>query len=105
MRLVSRFAVVWQFTIRPDRKHQFETTYGPNGAWAVLFARARGYRGTELLHSTTEPHTYFTIDRWESEAAFDKFQTKYAAEYKQLDSECEGLTESETKIGCFVPRD
>ena len=105
MRLVSRFAVVWRFTIRPESQHQFETTYGPNGAWAVLFARARGYRGTELLHSTTEPHTYFTIDRWESETAFQKFEAKYATEYAELDKHCEGLTESETRVGSFVPRD
>ena len=105
MRLVSRFAIVWRFTIRPESQHRFETAYGPNGTWAVLFARARGYRGTELLRSTTEPHTYFTIDRWESEAAFEKFRAKYQAEYATLDQECEGLTESETQIGSFVPRD
>jgi heme-degrading monooxygenase HmoA len=105
MRLVNRFAVVWRFTIRPETQRHFESIYGPNGAWAVLFARARGYRGTELLRSTTEPNTYFTIDRWESQAAFEKFKTKFATEYALLDRECEGLTESETPLGSFTPRD
>ena len=102
MRLVNGYAIVWRFTIRADAQHQFETTYGPNGAWAVLFARGAGYRGTELLRSTTEPHTYFTIDRWDTESDFDEFHRKFAAEYTALDLQCEGLTESETKIGTFV---
>ncbi len=101
MRLVTGFAIVWRFTIRPEARTRFEIAYGPNGAWAVLFARATGFRGTELLRSTTEPDAYLTIDRWESETAFEEFRSRFAAEYAALDRECEGLTESETKLGTF----
>ena len=105
MRLVNGYTIIWRFTIEAESKHQFESAYGPNGAWAVLFARSAGYRGTELLRSTTEPDSYLTIDRWESEAAFDEFRAQFAAQYEALDSECEGLTKAEVKIGIFERRD
>ena len=105
MRLVNGFTIVWRFTIDPESKHRFESVYSPNGAWAVLFARSSGYRGTELLRSKTEPNSYLTIDRWESEAAFEEFRTQFAAQYEALDRECEGLTTSETMIGIFERRD
>ena len=105
MRLVNGFTIVWRFTIDPESKVRFESIYGPNGAWAVLFARSAGYRGTELLRNTSEPNSYLTIDRWESEAAFEEFRQQFAAQYEALDRECEGLTQSETKIGIFERRD
>lgn len=103
--LVTGFTVIWRFKIRPDLRRQFESIYGPNGRWAVLFGKSRGYRGTDLLRSNSEPHTYFTIDRWDSEAAFEELKKKFAAEYNALDRECEILTESETKLGSFTPLD
>ena len=105
MRLVSGFAIVWRFTIAPESKLRFESVYGPNGAWAVLFARSAGYRGSELLRCTTDLNTYLTIDRWESEAAFEEFRRRFTSEYAALDRECDDLTETETRIGSFVPRD
>jgi heme-degrading monooxygenase HmoA len=105
MRLVNGFTIVWRFTIAPESKDHFESAYGPNGAWAVLFARSAGYRGTELLRSTTEPNSYLTIDRWESEAHFEDFRRQFATQYETLDRECEDLTETETFIGIFERRD
>jgi heme-degrading monooxygenase HmoA len=105
MRLVNGFTIVWQFTIHSDSKVRFESIYGPNGAWAVLFARSAGYRGTELLRETTDPDSYLTIDRWESAAAFEEFRRQFAAEYEALDRDCEDLTQTETKIGIFERRD
>lgn len=105
MRVMSGFVVVWRFTVKPESQARFESAYGPNGAWAVLFARSKGFRGTELLRSTTEPNTYFTIDRWKSEEAFEEFRRRFASEYATLDRECESLTETETQVGTFVPRD
>jgi heme-degrading monooxygenase HmoA len=105
MRLVNGFTIVWRFTIHPESKVRFESIYGPNGAWAVLFARSAGYRGTELLRETTDPDSYLTIDRWESAAAFEEFRRQFAAEYEALDRDCEDLTQTETKIGIFERRD
>jgi len=102
---MNGYTVIWRFSIHPKARRQFESIYGPNGRWAVLFARSHGYRGTELLRSNTELHTYFTIDRWESEKAFEEFKKKFADDYAALDRECEGLTQSETKIGSFAPLD
>ena len=102
---MNMFTIIWRFTIRPEARRRFESIYGPNGRWATLFGHSHGYRGTDLLRSNTEPHTYFTIDRWESEQEFQEFKQKFATEYAALDHECEGLTESETRIGSFTPID
>ena len=45
------------------------------------------------------------LNRWESEAAFEEFRQQFAAQYEALDRECEGLTQTETKIGIFERRD
>ena len=103
--LLTGFTVIWRFTIRPELRRQFESIYGPNGRWATLFAKSHDFRGTDLLRSGTEPHTYFTIDRWESEASFKDFKKKFADEYAALDRECEVLTVSETNLGNFTPVD
>jgi hypothetical protein len=39
---------------------------------------------------------YVTIDSWQSRAAYEEFQEKYATEYQVTDKKCEGRTMSET---------
>ncbi len=92
---------IWRFRVRPDRTVEFREAYGPDGAWARLFRRARGYRGTELLRSTDE-NTYVTVDRWDSAAEWDTFLETWREEYAALDRACEGLTESEEDLGTFL---
>jgi hypothetical protein len=60
--------------------------------------------GTKLLCSTEagqEP-TFLTIDHWKSAEDFTRFQEQFGREYKALDTELEGLTVSERKLGMFV---
>jgi hypothetical protein len=42
-----------------------------------------------------------TIDRWRAEHDFVRFQQEFGPEYRALDSELEGLTFSERKLGAF----
>jgi hypothetical protein len=42
-----------------------------------------------------------TIDRWESGTCLEIFQERFGAEYKKLDTELEGYTWSEKKVGVF----
>jgi heme-degrading monooxygenase HmoA len=91
-------AIVWEFEPRAGKEREFEQAYGSHGEWAKLFANSAGYRGTELLKSTSD-RTYITIDRWTSAAAFAAFQQQWRATYAALDRQMESLTESEKRIG------
>jgi heme-degrading monooxygenase HmoA len=95
------YAALWEFTVRPDRREEFERHYGPGGSWARLFGMARGYEGTELLNDRSNPDRYVTIDRWTGFEAWQAFRDQYAAQYEALDRECEGLTIREARLGEF----
>lgn len=82
------------------KEREFERAYGPQGDWALLFAKSQQYRGTELLRPL-ERRIYLTIDRWTSAAAFEAFRRQWQAEYDALDRRCEAVTERETLVGQF----
>ncbi len=91
--------IVWEFTPREGMEREFESVYGPNGAWAKLFARSARFLGTELLRGADG--AYFTIDRWESSEGFAAFQRQWRLDYEALDRQSDALTEEETLIGRF----
>jgi heme-degrading monooxygenase HmoA len=96
------FVVVWQFEIAEEKIAAFEAAYGPQGAWAQLFATSPDYKGTELLRDAYVPGLYLTIDRWTSEEAFRAFRKAHDAEYESLDRQCDDLTQKETRIGAYT---
>ena len=85
----------------PEKVAAFIAAYKDDGAWAKLFAQAEGYVGTELLCST-DGARYITIDRWQHAEEFARFQEQFGDKYKALDTELEGLTVRERKLGMFV---
>ena len=93
--------IIWEFTVREQYIQEFISDYGSNGSWASLFRRAEGFLGTELLRSSHQANVFLTVDRWESTACFEIFQTRFGAEYKKLDTQLEGYTLSEKKVGVF----
>ena len=90
-------ALVWRFEVRDAERDRFERAYGPEGDWAHLFARADGFRGTELFRANDG--SYLTMDVWRSRADFDAFLDAYRTEYEALDRETESLTRCEHRIG------
>lgn len=94
--------LIWEFHAPAMRIAEFEEAYGVDGPWAALFRRAPGFLGTQLLRCTDQPGRYLTIDRWESEAAFDAFTRDFGAEYQALDKALEGLAAVENRIGAFA---
>jgi hypothetical protein len=48
------YNIIWEFRVPRERVADFEAAYGPRGAWALLFGRAEGFLGVELLHSTEQ---------------------------------------------------
>jgi heme-degrading monooxygenase HmoA len=99
---LSNYLVLWHYHVKPDRIAEFESIYNSNGEWGALFKQAEGYLGTELLHDTTDPRHYLTLDRWASAEAYKTFRKQWRTEYELLDKRCNGLTESEALIGAFT---
>ena len=93
---------VWEYTVNPEHVIEFERAYRSDGTWVDLFRRADGFVRTELHHDQGNPLLYITIDYWTSFEAWEAFRSKFAAEFEQLDAECEGYTEAEREIGRFV---
>ena len=111
LKLTFMHLIIWEFAVREEHLEDFIRAYDANGDWAKLFRLAEGYLGTQLLRSSQNPNVFptvdfltidfLTIDRWESAACFEKFQQRFATEYKKLDARFEGYTLSERKVGVF----
>jgi len=93
--------IVWAFRVRAAAEKEFVAAYGPHGDWARLFAKAPGYRGTQLLQDTGQTQRYVTVDSWDSISGFDQFKRAHQREYSALDARFEAFTEAEEKIGVF----
>lgn len=96
------YVIAWEFHVKAGLESRFEETYGPDGAWARLFARGEGYLGTQLHRDVRQKGRYVTLDCWASQAAYESFRERWNAAYQALDVECESLTERETALGSFL---
>lgn len=94
-KMQAPIAIVWTFRVAPEKRREFEIAYGPGGVWAQLFRKGEGYIRTELHHDERKPDLYFTLDFWQSRAAFYTFKERNIAEYKALDQQCATLTTEE----------
>lgn len=93
------YLIIWQFQVAPEKRAEFARRYASDGDWARLFGRSAEWQGTELLAVEGEPGAFFTIDRWASPGAWERFKSTHAADYDALDRKCEGLTLEERRIG------
>jgi|SRR5215204_2321113 len=95
------YIIIWEYKVTSEKQTDFEKVYMANGVWAALFKKGNGYHGTELMHSTEYPAQYLTVGRWNSKENYESFLLQYKAEYKNLDTQCEDLTEKENCLGRF----
>lgn len=95
------FAVVWEYAVHSGREGEFAALYGGEGAWVALFREYAGYVGTELLHDTTQPRRFITIDRWISPAAYHGFLASAKPRYADIDALGDALTVHERCVGRF----
>ena len=91
--------IIWEYKVRAERVAEFEQVYSAHGAWAELFGKAEGYRGTELLRDPNDAGRYITLDRWDSTSHYELFLSRWKTEYAALDAQCAGLTENEFHSG------
>jgi heme-degrading monooxygenase HmoA len=101
------YVIVWEFAVRPERIDAFIAAYKSDGVWAQLFAQADGYNGTTLLRSTDSDDNprFVTMDRWETAEDFTRFQEHFGTEYRRLDTQLEGVSLRERKLGTFISED
>ncbi|HKD79895.1 MAG TPA: antibiotic biosynthesis monooxygenase [Candidatus Angelobacter sp.] len=97
----AQYVIVWEFRVRQEKAAEFVQKYGPEGAWARFFRGSAGYIKTELVRDVTSDFRFLTLDYWQTEEEFSRFQQQHLAEYQRLDKEFEGLTETETRLGAF----
>ncbi len=97
-----KYVVIWEFHVRRGMESAFEKSYGADGSWAQLFREGAGFVATELNRDVRVPGRYLTLDFWSSEAAYESFRKQHAARYKEIDAECEEMTESEVEVGRFA---
>jgi len=93
------YAVIWRYEVKEEARAAFEATYGPTGAWAQLFARAEGFRGTELFRAGDG--SYLSLDVWRAREDFDAFMAAFGEDYAALDRSTESWTLSEHRIGDY----
>jgi heme-degrading monooxygenase HmoA len=99
------FVTLWEFEVKPGCEESFEKAYGPEGAWVQLFRLDPHYLTTHLLRDPSRPRVYFTLDFWDSETAFLRFQTAHQEAYAALDRATEGFTLRERHLGLFRQTD
>lgn len=83
---------VWQYEVPAEQVEAFVAAYGADGDWAQLFRRASGYAGTDLFRDTDSRDRFLTVDRWDSETAWDAFLAQRGTEYGRLADDLAGLT-------------
>lgn len=96
---MTRFSYVWEYEVPAETEAEFLRHYAPEGTWARLFRRGRGYQGTQLYHDRRRTTRYMTVDHWVDEAAYRTFRREFAAEFEALDQTCAGLTRHEAHLG------
>ena len=93
--------IVWEYRARADRLAEFESLYGPDGAWAELFRGAPGFVSTTLMKDLRDARRFMIADRWTSQEVYEEFRRVHPAEYDALSGRGQQLYETEREIGRF----
>ena len=96
------FVILWEFEVKPGCQERFERVYSLHGDWVRLFLRDPRFRGSQLLRDPSRTHFYFTLDFWDSESAYQDFQSAHRASYEELDRATETFSLKERCIGSFT---
>lgn len=95
------FRYVCEFLVVGGLESEFESVYGPQGAWVELFRRAPAYLGTVLCRDVANPRRYLTVDHWTSMAACMAYRERVRPEFDALDAACRRLVAEERYLGDF----
>jgi heme-degrading monooxygenase HmoA len=97
--------IMFRYRVHPAQSRAFEHAYGPQGPWATLFSRHRGFLRTRLFRHRYEAGVYVSVDVWESKADWDAFRTVSAQAYADLDRDLRLLYVEELLLGYYEGQD
>lgn len=89
---------VWRYEVADAAREEFEHEYGPDGAWAKLFARSAGFVDTVLYAEVGSPGRYLTVDRFSSDAAWERFRVDHDTAYRALGERLGHLTLAQDEV-------
>jgi hypothetical protein len=89
---------VWRYLVAAEHRAEFEREYGGGGSWAQLFATTPGFVDTALYADTARPGCYLTVDRFESAAAWERFQVENVSAYAELGDRLGHLTVDQQEL-------
>ena len=90
-------ALVWRYEVRDEHRDLFESTYGPEGESARLYAQSGGFRGTELFRC--EDGSYLKLEVWRARGDFEAFIADNRDACEALDNRTEAWTRCEHRLG------
>ena len=96
------YLILWEFTVAPEHRDEFVRRYACDGDWHQLFARSVEWQGCYLVTDENDPGHFYTVDRWASPGAWERFKAIHSADYAALDRKCEGLTLTEKRVTAGV---
>lgn len=82
----AQHCIVRCYAVHAEYEPEFLAAYCADGAWAALFRRGDGYHGRELR--TLPDGRYRSVDRWRSQADWERFRVRHAAACALLDAAC-----------------
>lgn len=89
---------VWRYEVAVAAREEFEHEYGADGAWAQLFARSEGFVDTVLYAEVGSPGSYLTVDRFSSDAAWERFRVDHDTAYRALGERLCHLTLAQDEV-------
>lgn len=95
------YTIIWQYTVHPTYRDAFIEHYHANGEWVKLFRHSPDYIETEFFQLEADKHTFITIDKWMTAAAYDRFLKDHHSAYERIDKLCEKFTVKEALVGKF----
>lgn len=98
------YLIIWRYRVVSENEVDFQAAYGSKGEWSEFFSSDPAFLGVELI-AGSEPGLYVTVDRWESETAYERFMDEHHDSYRAVDRRMETLTEFEELVtaGVAVP--
>jgi heme-degrading monooxygenase HmoA len=98
-------AIVWQFSVKPGREHEFERFYGVDGEWTAINRHSRSYLGTSFLRDQVTPTRYLLVEYWSEMVVYEQHKVYRSDEFVALHTRRDELVESVEPLGIFTALD
>jgi quinol monooxygenase YgiN len=102
---MPKYAVIWEFEVKPEKLSTFEELYGPHGEWVQLFRQGTGFLHTNLVRDIEKSNRYLVLDYWQSRAHYLEFREAFNQPYDTLNEFSRFCLIKERLLGAFEVRE